>query len=177
MYQEGDWLPRYEVVPPGDPEATGAELERQLEMFRQLVGRQPTHLDSHQHVHRDVPARPLLAGAGRRLGVPVRFVTPGITYNGAFYGQDGRGRPVGEAITVEALVALIQELPAGITELGCHPGVGDDLDTTYRHERALETATLCDPRVRRALDDAGVQLRSFTDFAWRITPSSGRGPG
>src|SRR5205814_1326156 len=28
------------------------ELARQLEMFQDLVGRPPTHIDSHQHAHR-----------------------------------------------------------------------------------------------------------------------------
>src|SRR5204862_4716610 len=35
-----------------DPAICRAELHRQFETFRELMGRLPTHLDSHQHVHR-----------------------------------------------------------------------------------------------------------------------------
>jgi predicted glycoside hydrolase/deacetylase ChbG (UPF0249 family) len=164
VYDDGHWQPRYEVVPPGDEEAIALELAHQLETFQQLVGRAPTHLDSHQHVHRDDPARTLLARAGHRLGVPVRHVTPDITYDGSFYGQDGRGEPVTESISVEALVALIGRLAPGATELGCHPGEGGDLDTTYGRERERETATLCDPRIRAAIEAQGVELRSFAQL-------------
>ena len=63
---------------------------------------------------------------------------------------------------MEALVRLIQSLPVGITELGCHPGTpGDDLNTMYRDERVQEVRALCDPRVRATIQTAAVRLRSF----------------
>lgn len=162
---EAGWRPVYEVLDPTDEQAVAAEVDRQLGTFLRLVGRPPTHLDSHQHVHRDDPVRTVLARAGHALGVPVRHVTPGITYSGAFYGQDGKGRPCPDAITVAALVRLIGDLPVGITELGCHPGDPEDLDNVYGDERATELRTLCDPRVRAALADHGVRLASFADVA------------
>ena len=91
-------------------------------------------------------------------------MTPGIAYSGVFYGQDGRGEPVPEAITVDALVAVIEQLPPGVTELGCHPGHADDLETTYARERTREVETLCDPRVRAALDSCDVELRTFAQL-------------
>ena len=73
--------------------------------------------------------------------------------------------PVPEAITVEALVAVIEGLPPGITELACHPAATSDHDSTYGAERLQELQTLCDPRVRAAIDRRGVDLRSFADLA------------
>lgn len=166
-YREGSWHERYTVVSTEDGAAVGAEIERQLRTFHQLVGRAPTHLDSHQHVHRTPPVRRLLRNAGQRLGVPVRDVTQGIKYSGAFYGQDGKGAPLPDAITVPTLVRLIEELDPGVTELGCHPGDGTELDNTYAQERLREVETLCDPRVREALEKADVGLRSFAGW---ITP-------
>ena len=72
-------------------------------------------------------------------------MTPGIAYSGAFYGQDGKGTPVPEAITEEALIGIIEALPAGVTELGCDPGLDGDLETTYLGERRLEVASVCAP--------------------------------
>jgi predicted glycoside hydrolase/deacetylase ChbG (UPF0249 family) len=160
-YRDGEWRARYQVVAADDTAAVRAEIDHQLRRFEALLGRPPTHLDSHQHVHRSEPVRDLLADRGRRLGVPVRDVTPGLRYSGEFYGQGGRGEPVPEAITVDALVAIIEQLPPGVTELGCHPGEADDLDTTYARERTREVETLCDPRVRSALDSCGVELRTI----------------
>jgi predicted glycoside hydrolase/deacetylase ChbG (UPF0249 family) len=145
-------------------ETVSAEIDQQLGRFQSLMGRPPTHLDSHQHVHRDEPARTVLLQAGERLGVPVRWFTPGVIYSGAFYGQDGRGTPAPDAITVEALMDVIETLPIGVTELACHPAAEIDHDTAYGEERICELMTLCDPRIRAAIDGAGVDLRSFADF-------------
>jgi chitin disaccharide deacetylase len=164
FYDKDNWRARYEVVPTEDADAVSHEIHRQLDAFVRLVGRAPTHLDSHQHVHRTNPVKQLLADAGQRLGVPVRDVTPGVTYNGTFYGQDGRGSPIPEAITVDSLVGIIERLPAGVTELGCHPGEAVGLDTTYCAERARELDALCAPRVEATLRANGVQLRSFSDL-------------
>jgi predicted glycoside hydrolase/deacetylase ChbG (UPF0249 family) len=163
-YRDGEWHALYELPAEQTPDAVAAEIGRQLERFERLTGRSPTHLDSHQHVHRSGPARRELRRLGERLDVPVRDVTPGIVHSGAFHGQDGTGNPLPAAITVEALVRVIETLPAGITELGCHPATEIDHDSRYARERLQEVATLCDPRVRAAIDRCGISLRSFADL-------------
>lgn len=162
---DGEWRPLYQVLPDETPETVAAEVTAQLERFERLLGRPPTHLDSHQHMHREDPARTALLTAGSRLGVAVRGSAPGIAYSGAFYAQDGTGATVPEAITVDSLVAVIEALPEGITELGCHPAAGDDHDTMYRGERLRELETLCDPRVTAAIERCGVTLSSFARVA------------
>jgi predicted glycoside hydrolase/deacetylase ChbG (UPF0249 family) len=163
-YADGDWRARYEVVDVDDREAVEKELARQLDAFRRLLGRDPTHLDSHQHVHRHEPARSAVRQAGRRLGIPVRHDSPHVRYMGDFYGQDGRGWPVPDAITADGLLGLLERLDGGVTEIGCHPAEPDDppLDSTYRDERLVELETLCDGRVRDAVDRLGIRLASFT---------------
>ena len=64
-----------------------------------------------------------------------------------------------------ALVEILRTLPPGITELGCHPGEADGLDSMYLAERAVEVRTLCDPRVRTALAEEGIELCSFADLS------------
>lgn len=160
-YRDGAWVRLYEVVPPDDPAAVEEEAARQLAAFRRLLGREPTHLDSHQHVHREEPARSILSGIARDLGLPLRHETPHIRYRGDFYGQDAQGAPFPEAIGVEALLRLLEGLPPGITELGCHPGSGEGPAGMYRMEREEEVRTLCDPRVRAALAALGIELRPF----------------
>jgi predicted glycoside hydrolase/deacetylase ChbG (UPF0249 family) len=163
-YRDGEWYTRYQVLVPETEDSVAQELNRQLEQLERLIGRPPTHLDSHQHVHRDEPARSALLQAGERLGIPVRSFTPGIAYSGAFYGQDARGTPLPGAITVEALVEVIETLPPGVTELACHPAAEHDHDSAYGEERIQEVETLCDPRVQAAIDRCGVELRSFAEL-------------
>ena len=160
--RDGEWAPVYAVVAEDDAAGVEAEISRQLELFRTLVGQEPTHLDSHQHVHRAGPARSVLLQASRRLGVPLRHFGP-ARYCGEFYGQTKDGLPWPEGISVETLTQILTALPAGTTELGCHPGLGDDVDSMYRSERAQEVPVLCDPRIREALTKEGIELRSFRD--------------
>ena len=92
----------------------------------------------------------MLGALAHAFGIPLRETDDRIGYSGAFYGQTAHGQPWPDAITVAGLIRTLEGLPAGVTELGCHPGYADDLDTVYRAERAREVATLCDPRVRDA---------------------------
>jgi predicted glycoside hydrolase/deacetylase ChbG (UPF0249 family) len=158
--RDDEWIPRYERVDLDDADALDAEIAFQLAALERLTGHPPTHLDSHQHVHRD----PRVAAALDRVGpaVPVRDLD-GVAYVGSFYGQSAKGYPTPECITVDALVRLIASLAPGSTELGCHPGYAEDTDDPYRDERRVEVATLCDPAVRRALDLHHIELTSFKE--------------
>ena len=159
------WVAAYEVVDTNDETAVGAEVAAQVERFCTLMGREPTHLDAHQHAHRDEPARSIVLEHGKRLGVPVRSFTPGLHYVGGFYGQSGKGEPWPEGIAPQALRELLHTLPPGASELGCHPAIDDDSGSSYGPERTVETATLCDPRVRDALREEDIALRSYLNWA------------
>jgi predicted glycoside hydrolase/deacetylase ChbG (UPF0249 family) len=156
----GEWY----QVDQGPATALDEALNEQLDRFRELVGRDPTHLDSHQHVHREEPVASLAQQLARDLGVPLRSFSEAVRYEGGFYGQTSTGDSDPEAISVERLVSLVTALPPGTTELGCHPGDPVDLESSYRAERAREVETLCDPRLREALDAAGIELRSFSEL-------------
>jgi len=161
-YDDGEWTAAYLWVDSSDGDAVGREVEAQLAAFQRLVGRDPTHIDSHQHVHREQPARDVLRDLASRLGIPLRG-TSAARYFGGFYGRGRHNQPLPEAITPEALVTALRELPDGVTELCCHPGepTGQTLD--YDAERAVELASLCHPAVRAEFGRDGVELRGFDD--------------
>lgn len=149
---------------PGGDEATiEGEVRAQLEAFRELLGRDPTHLDSHHHTHLSEPVASLAEGLAAELGVPLRGRR--VRYEGGFFGRSGDGRAYPEGIDVERLVRLIRALAPGWTELGCHPGVGVGGESSYAAEREVELRSLCDMRVRAAIEAEGVRLRSFADLA------------
>jgi predicted glycoside hydrolase/deacetylase ChbG (UPF0249 family) len=159
-YERGEWTLAYAHCSPEDETAVEGECAAQLEAFRALLGRDPTHLDSHQHVHRAEPVASVAARMASQLGVPLRGA--GIRYEGGFYGQTGKGEPYPEGISLEHLLELIRLLRPGWTEIGCHPGIGvEEGETSYAHEREREVEALCDSRVGRAIERQGIILRSF----------------
>jgi len=167
VYRNGEWVLLYEVVRADDADAVRQEVERQLAEFRRLAGRNPSHLDSHQHVHRNEPVRSIVQELASRLSLPLRECGGQVRHCGDFYGQTGEGEPIPGAISVESLKKILGSLPEGITELGCHPGYADGLDSVYRGERAEEVRVLCDPRVRVALGELNIELCSFDNLPQR----------
>jgi chitin disaccharide deacetylase len=158
-FEDGEWRVAYERCTPDDPAAVEAECRAQVDAFRELTGRDPTHLDSHQHIHMSEPVASVAARLAAELEVPLR--DRGIRYEGGFYSQTGKGEPYPEGIEPAHLVELIEALPSGWTELGCHPGRGADTGSPYEAERELELRALRDPRVAAAIERTGVSLRSF----------------
>jgi predicted glycoside hydrolase/deacetylase ChbG (UPF0249 family) len=159
---EGNWVELYSV-----PASTGEEIARearaQLEAFRELVGADPTHLDSHQHAHQDEPLSSVAQELAAELGVPLRGFDDRVRYRGDFYGQHD-GKPWRQGIQTAALLRLLESLEDGVTEIGCHPGFAWDLRSMYRLERELEVNVLCDPRVRRRFEEGDLTLCSFREL-------------
>jgi len=160
-YVEGEWVAAYVRCDQQDAGAVRAQCRSQLGAFRELLGRDPTHLDSHQHVHRSEPVAAATAELAADLDVPLRGRE--LRYEGGFYGQTGKGEPLPQTITAEHLTGMIDALAEGSTELGCHPGIGV-AGESYGRERELEVKALCDPQVAAALQQHGIRLMSFADL-------------
>jgi chitin disaccharide deacetylase len=144
--------------------AVRGEIERQFEAFRRLVGREPTHIDSHQHVHRHGAARTIAAEVADRFGIPVRGANAEVMYRGEFYGRTAKGYPDAAAVSVGRLIGLVRSLPNGTSEIGCHPAIARDAPGMYVAEREQEVAVLCDPRVLTALEAESIALISYHDL-------------
>ena len=164
VWRDGMWPAAYERADLTEREAVDREVRSQLERCRDLLARNPTHLDSHQHIHRREPARSVLIALANELGVPLRHFDPIVKYCGDFYGQDARGEPLPHLITTSHLISTLRRLPDGVTELACHPGHVDALESCYRTERATELRALCDAEVRQTLTDERIRLASFHDL-------------
>lgn len=161
--RNGEWQPLRQVVDIHDAAAVRKEIAWQLAEFRRLVGRDPTHLDSHQHAHSKEPVRSAASALARFLGLALRGEHPAVHYCGHFYGQEAEGMPRPDAISLAALARIVARLPAGITELCCHPGYIEDLQSVYQGEREEEMRVLCDPKARRIITGLGFNLCSFKD--------------
>jgi predicted glycoside hydrolase/deacetylase ChbG (UPF0249 family) len=156
-----------------DREEALTEYRAQYAKARDLLGRKPTHLDTHHWVH-DHPALEwaigelaLETGAAARIhsdGQRERLRARGVRTPDHFAREFQYEGKVG----VEQLLVLLERLAKSddVTELMCHPGE-TDLELVkrsgYARERPMELATLTDPRVRAAVKALGIRLATFAD--------------
>lgn len=154
--------------PLDDARAVREEFHRQLGRFEALVGAAPTHVDSHQHAHREDGALAVIRALVEPLGVPLRGDGP-TAWIGGFYAQWEWMVTDLRHVSVESLCALLHdEVGEGCTELACHPGyLTPDYGGVYGPEREAELRTLTDPRVRAAIDAEGIRLVSHRDLRRR----------
>ncbi|MFC4521163.1 hopanoid biosynthesis-associated protein HpnK [Cupriavidus pinatubonensis] len=160
-----------------------AEIRAQFEAFA-ATGLPLDHVNTHKHFHLHPTVLSLILSIGREFGLramrlPLESDAPlllrpwlallrgrlqraGIAHNDYVVGI-ARSGAMDEAV----LLAALSKLPEGIGEIYLHPAVtsGAAIAPTmvgYRH--ADELAALLSPRVRAALDAAGVRRGGFADM-------------
>lgn len=147
-----------------DPEHAAREFARQLERFRSLMQAEPTHVDSHHHVH--IPRMSTFAPLVEPLGVPLRGHGH-VRYLGAYFAHPEPGVVDLDRIGAPFLLGLLGEIPddADFTEVGCHPGfLTDELVSSYSGEREIELAVLTDPELPARIEALGLTLASYKDY-------------
>ncbi len=160
-----------------DERAVRDEFHAQLERFQTLMGRPPTHIDSHRHIHTKDDLRELFAELAAPLGVPLRR-DGRVHFIGGFYAQWAWGVTKLEHVSVAALQGILRdEVREGWTEISCHPGyVTPDYRPMYRSEREAELRTLTDPRIRAAIGALDIRLESYAGYA-QLAPAAGTRTG
>jgi predicted glycoside hydrolase/deacetylase ChbG (UPF0249 family) len=148
-----------------DEQAVRREFAAQLDRFVVAVGRAPTHVDSHRHMHLSDEVRALFRELVAPLGVPLRGGGE-VFFIGGFYAQWEWGVTELEHVSVEALQRILtDEVGEGWTEVSCHPGyITPEYRTTYREEREAEIRTLTDPRIRATIERLGLRLESYASY-------------
>jgi len=149
----------------GNRQAVRDELHRQLDSFDRLLGRMPTHLDSHRHAHLRGEGPAVFRELAAALGVPLRYDGQ-VHILSSFYAQwEWQVTDLGH-VSVPFLQQLLrEEVSAGWTELLCHPGwVSPDFASVYLMEREEELRTLRDPLIRATIAELNITLASYADF-------------
>lgn len=173
------------------------ECEAQLAALV-AVGITPTHIDSHRHVHAMPGILPAVAAAAHGSQIPVvrrpldkvslldpvasaKMLAVHAAWRTALTGVAPAHRgllaraPHFRGIAMQGapdirdrLLATIDQLPIGATEIMVHPGYDDEVlasQDAFRAERAVELKALCDPAVVARLQKGDVKLVSFRDFS------------
>jgi predicted glycoside hydrolase/deacetylase ChbG (UPF0249 family) len=156
-----------------DREEALREYRAQFDRARELLGREPTHLDSHHWVHDHPSLEWAIGELARETGAAVRIHSDaqrdrlrarGVRTPDLFareFQYEGK-------VDVAPLLALLARLAtrSGVVELMCHPGESDEglvRRSGYARERPTELATLVDPRVRATVAELGITLATFAD--------------
>ncbi len=187
----GSWLGTATAWLRGAIPAEEIERELRAQLERAIaLGAQPDHLDGHQHLHLLPGLAPRVARLAREARLPLRWPAerprwgwlrrPGpcaksmlLSALARVSAQDDIRRvpAVGlfeaGALTEARLLALIEGLGEGVTEIGCHPGAEDvrvPEDPTWRYPWRIELEALCSPKVRKAVVRRGIALVSYRDL-------------
>ncbi|MGH2755261.1 MAG: carbohydrate deacetylase [Actinomycetota bacterium] len=149
-----------------DLRAVEREFHTQLDRFRQLMQRDPTHIDSHRHAHRHKHVFGTFRNLVEPLGIPLRD-DGRVRFVGNFYAQwEWQVTELAYIGVPQLMEWLRDEVHEGWTEFSCHPAIVDDeWDAVYKHEREIELQTLIDPHIRAYIDELGIRLRSYADLA------------
>lgn len=169
------------VLEPGRPlPATLSELVREVMLGRLRIhdelaaqvrkivaaGIQPTHLDTHKHTQLLPQVLAAVARIAREYGIAwvrcplFRWGLAGLKTTDHFTGFRLTG-----SLTTESLIALLEKLPDGLTELMCHPGrLGPELrkaSTRLKESRAIELKALTSERVSAVLTRRDIRLVNY----------------
>ena len=155
-------------------EEIARELDCQFNRFVDLFGREPTHIDSHHHVHMIPAIFPLVAEFARRKGVALRVdrqvVMPGETggnlppttdgFSSAFYGDE-----ISEALFLSVLDRSVQQGERSL-EVMAHPAFIDNTirKSAYCWPRLAEMEVLTSTSLKYAIAERGYRLGTFRDL-------------
>jgi len=171
-----------------------AEIEAQFAAFH-ATGLPLDHVNAHKHFHLHPTIAGLILSIGRRYGLaaarapveplellgrvePVsrpfsnriaapyarsvarRFHDAGLAVPDRVLGLAWSGH-----MTTGRVAGLIANLPAGLTELYCHPATDDVYPgSAPGYAYRAELAALLDPAIKQAIADRGIRLGRFADF-------------
>ena len=176
LVEPGGEFPRHPVAFLGraraDRDEALIEYRAQHARASELLGRPPTHLDTHHWLHDDPALEWAIATLARETGSAVR------PHDEA---QRERLRAMGVRtvdryrrdfqhnghVDVAALESILAGIEDGTTELGCHPGEPDaELERTsaYAVPRVTELATLTDTRILAAVERERIALATYADL-------------
>ncbi|MBI3934188.1 MAG: ChbG/HpnK family deacetylase [Acidobacteria bacterium] len=141
------------------------EFCRQLDEFHRLLGRMPTHVDSHRHAHRERKVMPVFRELVQPLGVPLRG-DGRVRFVGGFYAQWEWMVTNLDYVSVPFLQRMLrEEVAEGWTEFSCHPGYpSPDYTAVYLKERDTEVQTLTDGRIRQTIEEMRISLVSYSNY-------------
>lgn len=176
-----------------DKDEVLCEIQAQYDRYVALTGLRPDHLDAHHHCLYLSPALfEILIAFARDKSIPMRnpvveavpetevFLSENGLTNAATSAEDIHNMAMRSGLvypdhfvrnfyaknaTLGGVLNLLVDLPAGVTELMCHPGEVDSIleeASSYVGERVRELEILTHRSVREVMSVEGVQPITFS---------------
>lgn len=142
------------------------EWTLQIDAFYEM-GIKPTHLDSHQSIHRFEELQSACLTIQDKYKLPFRnhfqYWHPKLKVKSAFFNKFYK-----EKLSLTTLISAINRINDGqVLEIMCHPGLNDeDLKalSPYADERQIELDLLCSLELKKQLSDLNVRLVNYSDI-------------
>ncbi|TCW16304.1 hypothetical protein EDF73_102108 [Raoultella sp. BIGb0138] len=149
------------------------ELVCQYRRFIALFGCEPTHIDSHHHVHMIAPIYPIVAAFARENGVALRIdrqlaQRDGLAQDAARssegFTSEFYGDAISEALFLQTLDASLQREETSL-EVMCHPAFVDNtiMGSAYCYPRLTELEVLTSASLKYAVAERGYRLGTYRD--------------
>jgi len=139
-----------------------AELDRQVDKFKQITGQMPTHIDTHK-IHTDSPQfSPAVPEFCQKYNIPARQLS-GVAFIRSFMGLHTDGD-----VSIEQFKKAVDQATDEYNEIMTHVGYSDDYlrgRSSYNGKREEELKTICDPAVKQYIKDKGLKLINWKDFS------------
>ena len=139
-----------------------------MEKFIEMMGKKPTHIDSHHHVHLQDNLLPIATRIAKEYDLPMRLrpetVVEGYEYEKALMLPGFYEETAVPAYFTENTFGIWEE---EIIEIMCHPAFVDQrlLDiSSYALPRANEMKTLRDPELKQWIKDNNIELTTFASL-------------
>lgn len=148
------------------------ELACQYQRFVDLFDAEPTHFDSHHHVHMIPQIFPLVAEFAKSKGIALRidrtiphaFAIPEGLRSSEGFSSEFYGEAISEALFLQALDASTARGEASL-EMMCHPAFVDNtiMGSAYCYPRLAELDVLTAASLKYAIAERGYRLGTYRD--------------
>jgi predicted glycoside hydrolase/deacetylase ChbG (UPF0249 family) len=145
------------------------------------AGIRPTHVDTHKHTHLLPPVMDAVARISEEFRIPwvrkpldppipllQRWLQASLNQHACRTTDHFAGFEITGNYDASVLAALIRNLPEGVTEFMCHPGLcTEELQsarTRLKESRRRELDALVSREVRAAVQESGVKLVRYADL-------------
>ncbi|MCD6309467.1 MAG: chitin disaccharide deacetylase [Candidatus Eremiobacteraeota bacterium] len=170
--REGKFRPHHKTrIATVDTGELELELTAQIEKAINL-GIEPSHLDSHHHIHSFPDYTDVYIRLAKKYGLPMRSTSRAMSEKiinaGVKTAQNFIGEFYDKGVTLENLLGLLSQIPEGETvELMCHPGEADNElreKSSYSEKREKELDILTTDGLEERLKEMGFQLITYRDL-------------
>lgn len=149
-----------------DPKEVYREWKAQIEKFIKVMGRKPTHIDSHHHAHLMWPGLEIIQDLANEYNIPIRQEEYMIKdYEFVKFIRNFHEENINIEYFYEDKDSMLNY---DIVELMCHPGIVDKElrdKSSYTDAREKELKILLSKELKNWIIDNNIELINYTDIS------------